>query len=96
MIISSLVEYYDRKKNLNDGSIPLFGFENKEINYIITLDLDGNIVTITNTEEKKKKKTYLIPKLVKKGSKIIGNLLVDSQEDALGFPVKGKRNLEIE
>ena len=91
MILQALKEFYDRK-----GNLPKFGFEEKEIPYIIVLDVDGKPVNLYSTYEEQDKspraKKYNVPQSVNKTSGIASNLLWDKPEYVLGISSKGKRD----
>lgn len=85
MILQALVEYYERKKD----DLPNFGFERKEIPYIIVLDKEGKLVNIETTYEgdgkNQRARTFLLPQSVKRTSAIVSNLLWDNPEYAIGI-----------
>ena len=74
--------------------LPAFGFEDKEIPFVIELDRDGRLAGIKDTRSGEgKKKTgakYLVPQGVKKTSGVAANLLWDTAEYVLGLDTKGK------
>lgn len=88
MILQALVEYYERKKD----DLPNFGFERKEIPYIIVLDKEGKLVNIETTYEgdgkNQRARTFLLPQSVKRTSAIVSNLLWDNPEYAIGVKRK--------
>ncbi|MBQ8285155.1 MAG: type I-C CRISPR-associated protein Cas8c/Csd1 [Thermoguttaceae bacterium] len=92
MIIHSLAEYYRRKVNAGDSAVAPFGWEYKEIPYIIALDANGYPVdvysTVTGTGKDKKARAYLVPQGVKRSSGIAANLLWDNPEYAVGVTLK--------
>ena len=94
MIIQALNEYYERKAADPDSDIPPFGWELKEIPFIVVLDQKGSLVTIEDTREgegkKKKGKVFLVPQGVKKTSGIAANLLWDSAAYVFGLDTKNK------
>ena len=89
MILQALKEYYDRKPDL-----ARYGWENKEIRFVITLDPQGNPILLEDTEEivlkKKRSRLFLVPQTVKHSSNIAANLLWGNPEYALGVKIKGK------
>jgi len=89
MILQALKDYYDRKPGL-----PREGFEEKEIPYIIVLDLNGKPVNIETTYEgqgkERRGKKFLVPQGVKKASGIASNLLWENPEYSLGIILRGK------
>lgn len=87
MILQALCRYYQRKADL--GEIAPFGFEYKEIPFIIVIDKEGNFVRIEDTREgegkKKKGKVFLVPIAVKRTRAIKANLLWDTAEYVFGI-----------
>jgi len=94
MILQALYEYYQRTVNDPESGVPPFGFEWKEIPFIIEIDSDGKLIQIEDTREgtgkKKQARAYLVPQAVKKTSGIATNLLWDNAEYVLGIPRKVK------
>lgn len=94
MIIHSLAEYYRRKVNAGDSAVAPFGWEYKEIPYIIALDANGYPVdvysTVTGTGKDKKARAYLVPKGVIRSSNLKANLLWDNPEYIAGVIVDPK------
>jgi len=90
MILQALKEYYDRKPDL-----PHYGFEEKEIAYVLTLKPDGTPITLESTYEgvgrDRRAKSYLVPHSVKRSVDIASNLLWDNPEYALGIVLKDKK-----
>lgn len=91
MILQALHDYYQRKMADPDPArrLPVFGFEYKEIPFIIELARDGRLVAIKDTrtgQGKKKVATrYLVPSAVKKTFGVAANLLWGNAEYALGL-----------
>ncbi len=96
MILQALYQYYQRKLEDPEAPLPPFGFEWKEIPFIIELDEQGRLIQIEDTREgsgrKKTARAYLVPQAVKKTSGIAANLLWDNTEYVLGIPRKVKPN----
>ncbi len=94
MILQALYDYYQRKTAEPQSGLPPFGFEWKEIPFVIEIDSDGRLIQIEDTREgsgrKKQARTYLTPQAVKKTSGIATNLLWDNAEYVLGIPRKVK------
>lgn len=96
MILQALDDYYRRKMTDPDPAqrLPAFGFEDKEIPFILELDANGRLAGIKDTRSGEgKKKTparYLVPKGVKKAAGVAANLLWDTTEYVLGLDTKGK------
>jgi CRISPR-associated protein Csd1 len=92
MIIHSLAEYYNRKVASGSSAVAPFGWEYKEIPYIIVLDANGYPVdvcsTVTGSGKDKKARIYLVPQGVKRSSGIAANLLWDNPEYAVGVTLK--------
>lgn len=84
MILQALVDYYDRRNRHPDPAhhLPAFGFEDKEIPFVIELLPDGcvNQLAVERYQEGKKTraKSFLVPMGVKKTSGLKANLLWDS------------------
>lgn len=97
MILQNLNRYYQRKCADPDLAqrLPAFGFEQKEIPFLLELAPNGVLVQIvdTRTANEKKKlvaRSYLVPQGVKKTSGVAANLLWDTVEYVLGVDTKGK------
>lgn len=96
MILQALNDYYRRKMSDPDPArrLPAFGFEDKEIPFVIELGSDGSLAGIKDTRSGDgKKKTavrFLVPKGMKKTSGVASNLLWDTAEYAVGVDTKGK------
>jgi len=90
MILQALYDYYQRKQQEAPGVLPPFGFEDKEIPFLIEVDPNGRLVQIEDTREgegrAKKGRHWLVPQAVKKTSGIAANLLWDNVEYVLGIP----------
>ena len=93
MILHALQEYYNRKAADPDSDIAPYGWEKKEIRFVITLDKAGQPIELADTEEtiqnKKKSQTFLVPQSVKRTSGIASNLLWDTPAYALGVEPNG-------
>lgn len=96
MILQALNDYYRRKMSDPDPArrLPAFGFEDKEIPFIVELGSDGSLAGIKDTRtgsgKKKIAARFLVPKGVKKTSGVAANLLWDTAEYAVGVDTKGK------
>ncbi|MBK7662057.1 MAG: type I-C CRISPR-associated protein Cas8c/Csd1 [Sterolibacteriaceae bacterium] len=96
MILQVLNDYYQRKMSDPDPArrLPAFGFEDKEIPFVIDLDSDGSLAGIKDTRsgdgKKKTAARFLVPKGVKRASGVAANLLWDTAEYAVGVDTKGK------
>jgi CRISPR-associated protein Csd1 len=87
MILHALKEYYDRKPDLAP-----FGWEQKEIPFLMVIDSDGDFVHFEDTREGQEKNrrahSYLVPSLgEKKGGGIKANLFWENIEYMFGIPV---------
>lgn len=96
MILQSLCDYYQRKAVDPDPSRRLspFGFEDKEIPFIIELKRDGEVLGVSDTRimegKKKRSRSYRVPKGVKKAFGVSANLLWDTAEYVLGVDTRGR------
>lgn len=89
MILQALYEYYQRKAADRDSNIAPEGWERKEIPFLIVIDKNGKFLRIEDTREgegsKKRAKTFLVFKSIKRSSGINAYLLWDNAEYALGI-----------
>lgn len=101
MILQSLREYYERKKNL--GEIAPDGFIEKRIEFLIELDEDGTFLGLSDLREPVKKgfqgKTYYVPAIGSQASKhsnagTDANLLWDKSAFVLGANSKKGKEFE--
>ncbi len=96
MILQALHDYYQRKLRDPDPArrLPAYGFEDKEIPFIIELDADGALLGLKDTRQldgkKKVAARFLVPQGVKKTSGVAANLLWDTAEYVAGIDTKGK------
>lgn len=94
MILQELAHYYERKSHDPDSALAPEGFELKEIPFLILLDPSGKFRQIEDTRapdgKKKRARTFLVPKGVKRAVNISANLLWDTAEYVLGIDAKGK------
>lgn len=102
MILQTLNDYYNRRQKSPNPQdrLPAFGFEEKEIPFIIEIDSQGQLVGLEDTRriEGKKKiaQKFLVPQGVKKTSGVAANLLWDNAEYVLGIDTKGKPERVVE
>ena len=81
MILQALYDYYQRKCAAADPAerLPAYGFEEKEIPFVLEITADGQLIQLRDTRspEGKKKvgRRYLVPKGEKKTNGITSNLL---------------------
>lgn len=96
MILQALHELYERKRADPDPArrLPVFGFEEKQIPFVIEIDAGGDLVQIKDTREtlgkRKVGSSFLVPQGVKKTSGVAANLLWDTAEYVLGVDARGK------
>ena len=94
MILQALREYYEREACDPNSSIAPFGWEWKEIPFLLILNENGRLVQVEDTREMAGKKlvakSYLVPKSVKRTVGIAANLLWDNVEYVTGVPCKEK------
>lgn len=96
MILHALADYYRRKQADPDPAqrLPAYGFEEKELPFILEIDGEGRLVQILDTRsgEGKKKiaQRFLVPQAVKKTSGVAANLFWDTAEYVLGIDTRGK------
>lgn len=96
MILQSLNDYYHRKMTDPDPMqrLPTFGLEDKDIPFVIELSRTGELLGIQDTRQiegkRKVAQRFLVPRGVKKTSRIAANLLWDTAEYVLGVDTKGK------
>ncbi|OGR23203.1 MAG: type I-C CRISPR-associated protein Cas8c/Csd1 [Desulfobacterales bacterium RIFOXYA12_FULL_46_15] len=93
MILQALKEYYDRKTADPTSGIAPYGWEWKEIPFLIMITGNGDFCSIQDTREGKSKRghMYLVPSLgEKKGNGIKSNLFWENIEYVFGSPVPTK------
>ena len=96
MILQALYDYYQRKCAAADPAerLPAYGFEEKEIPFVLEITADGQLIQLRDTRspEGKKKvgRRYLVPQGVKRASGITANLLWDNLEYVTGVDTRGK------
>lgn len=92
MIIQRLYQYYQRLLDDPDSGVAGFGFERKEIPFLIEIDHNGSFLGFidTRTGEGKKRsgRVFLVPKGEKKTSGVKANLLWDTPNYVLGISKK--------
>jgi len=99
MIIQALCDYYRRKESDPESNIAPEGLEWKKIPFIITINLNGEFVTIEDTREgegkKRTAKAFLVPIAEKKTSGIRSNLLWDTAEYVLGVSSPDRKRKDL-
>lgn len=92
MILQALKGYYDRKAADPESGIAPFGWERKEIPYLIVLDRDGRLVNVEDTQERIGKKlrarVFAVPQSVKRTVGIEPYFLWDNVEYVTGIVCK--------
>lgn len=87
MILQALADYYERKRAADPSAIPEWGFEQREIPFVIVLSEEGEFLNIEDTRDgtagRKKGRAFLVPKAAKRTSAIRANLLWDKPDYAL-------------
>ena len=102
MILHALNDYYQRRQRSPDPQdrLPAFGLEEKEIPFVVEIDVDGQLVNLVDTRtmvgKKKIGQRFLVPQGVKKTSGVAANLLWDTAEYVLGTDTKGKPERVVE
>ncbi len=94
MILAALYEYYQRKMQTASDTLAPFGWEWKEIPYVIVLTQDGNLAAIEETREGKRARTFLVPQSVKRTVGIQAYLLWDNIEYALGANPRQRNDID--
>ncbi len=96
MILQALDAYYHRKQADPEPAhhLPAFGFEDREIPFILELNDAGDLLQIADTRsgegKKRSAQRFLVPQGVKKTSGVAANVLWGNAEYALGLPDEGK------
>ena len=90
MILQALADYYERKRAADPDATPEWGFEYREIPFVIVLSEEGGFLNIEDTRDagagKKKGRRFLVPKAAKRAGRAIrANLLWDKPDYSLGF-----------
>ena len=87
MILHALADYYRRKQADPDPAqrLPAYGFEEKEIPFILEIDAAGRPVQILDTRsgegKKKTAQRFLVPKAVKKTSGVATDLAFEAVQE---------------
>ncbi len=86
MILQALYEYYLRKSADPDAKMGVTGWDWKEISFILVLNTEGRLVAIDDMRDKKRAKSYLLPKeKIRPGSQIVPNILWDKPSYLWGY-----------
>lgn len=95
MILQALTKYYQRISQSEDSDVAQEGFQKQDIPFLIALNPDGHFVGLQDTRQgegkKKKARSFIVPKAVKKTSGIAANLLWDNPAYVLGRPKPDKK-----
>lgn len=104
MILTALSQYYDRLVSHPDPytgklKVPVFGFSDEKIGYILVISKEGNIIDlIPNVEtigNKTKARSMFVPRPVKRTSGIQANFLWDKSAYVLGVQANpNKKRIE--
>lgn len=90
MILQALAKYYERIPNVAEE-----GFQKQDISFIIILNKQGDFVGLHDTREgegkKRKGRSFMVPKAVKRTIKPAANLLWDNPAYVLGCPKPDKK-----
>ena len=94
MILQALYEYYRRKAEDPQNQLAPWGWEWKEIPFVIVLNEQGEFMDLQDMREgagkKKTAKPLLVPQAVKRASGIASNMLWDGPGYVFGVDRKGK------
>lgn len=93
MILHALYQYYQRKATDPTSNIAPFGWEWKEIPYVIVLTPTGTFAAIEETREGKRARQFLVPQSEKRTVGIKAYLLWDNIEYALGANPRGRDDI---
>ena len=97
MILQALADYYERKRTADPDGTPEWGFEHREIPFVIVLSKEGKFLNIEDTRDagagQKKGRRFLVPKAAKRTSAIRANLLWDKPDYALRLDTKAVEEL---
>lgn len=95
MILQALTKYYQRISQSKDSDVAQEGFQKQGIPFLIVLNPAGHFVGLQDTRQgegkKKKARSFIVPKAVKKTSGIAANLLWDNPAYVLGCPKPDKK-----
>ena len=89
MILHALSQYYERKSSVDEGGLPLLGYERKIIPAIIEINQQGELIQVRVNDKDSSSSEYIVPQGVKKTSGVAANLLWDNAEYVLGLVLKG-------
>ena len=91
MILQALTKYYNERMS----NAAQEGFQEQEVPFVITLNRQGDFVGLIDTREgdgkKKRARSFLVPKAVKKSVNIAANLLWGTSAYVLGRPKPDKK-----
>lgn len=99
MILKALADYYERLRTDESMDVPPYGFEDKEIPFLIIIGRDGRFLNIhdthTGTGKNRNARAFRVPMGEKKTSGSKPNLLWDNPQYILGVP-KSEKTKDIE
>jgi CRISPR-associated protein Csd1 len=99
MILQALSSYYNRVSQEGNGEVVPEGFEKREIPFLVVLDRKGYFKTIEDTreiiEKKKRARSFIVPKAVKKSVNIAANLLWGNPAYVFGCSKKDGSKTDI-
>jgi CRISPR-associated protein Csd1 len=94
MILKALADYYDRLFHDDSADIPPYGFEDKEIPFVVIIGKDGRFLNIrdtrTGTGKQQSARKFRVPLGEKKTSGPKANLLWDNPQYVFGVPKSEK------
>lgn len=92
MILQALTEYYERVATEGDTALAPFGFERKEVPFLVVLSADGNFKGLEDTREghgkKKRGREFVVPQAEKRTVAVNANLLWDNPGYVFGVDTK--------
>ena len=94
MILKALADYYQRLFKDPTVDIAPPGFEKKAIDFLILIDEDGQFIDLVDTRmgsgRKRKGRSFMVPKAVKRTAGDMANLLWDTPSYVLGRAIREK------
>ena len=96
MILQALADYYERKRAADPDATPEWGFEHREIPFVIVLSEEGEFLNIEDTRDagagRRKGRRFLVPKAAERTGRVIrAYLLWDKPEYSLGYVADRKK-----
>ena len=91
-VLKALCDYYNQSKDM-----PLYGWQEKKIEFLIIIDKEGNLIGINSTRtDKTHIKSFKIRKEKEKNGHIVPYLFADNVEYILGYTEKEERKEKIQ